>query len=93
MSQGNPITTDAQLAHSASQHLSNALASVTDPELRQSLATAMATLHKYVAGIHKEHQDALAGKVSPRLLQHAYGTTPTPRGSALMFGPAAGSVL
>ena len=88
---GGQMTTDAQLAHSASQHLANALASVNDPELRQSLATAMATLHKYVAGIHKEHQDALAGKVSPRLLQHAYGTAPM--GSALMYGPAAGSVL
>lgn len=88
---GGQMTTDAQLAHSASQHLSNALAAVQDPELRQSLATAMATLHKYVAGIHKEHQQALAGKVSPRLLQHAYGTVPG--GSALMYGPAAGSVL
>lgn len=81
--------TDANLAHTMSQHLASALAAVRDPELRQSLATAMATLHKYVAGVEKEHQDALAGKVSPRLLRHAYGSQVT---GGQMYGPA-GSAL
>ena len=71
---GGQMSGDSQLAHNISQHLSNALAAVNDPELRQSLATAMATLHKYVAARHKENLDALAGKASVRHLSHVYGT-------------------
>lgn len=78
----SPINSDQQLANQMAAHLHNALAAVRDPELRTSLATAMAALHKHIAGIHKEHQQALQGKVSPRLMSLAYGG-----------GHATGSVL
>lgn len=50
-----------------------ALNRVRDPNLRESLSNALAGIHKHLAGFQKERQDALAGKLSPRLLEMAHG--------------------
>lgn len=54
-------------------HLMAALQSARDPNLRESLSNALAAIHKHLAGYQKERQEALAGKLSPRLLAEAHG--------------------
>lgn len=69
----SPTSADRQLAEQLAQNLNSAIAAAKDPNLQASLASALGAIHKHIAGIEKEHQQALQGKVSPRLMQHAYG--------------------
>ena len=64
---------DQQVASSAAQHLLEAISQAKDPSLKASLANALAALHKYHAAAQKEHHDAMAGKMSPRLMAQSRG--------------------
>jgi hypothetical protein len=64
---------DHQVATEAAQHLLQATAEAHDPALKQSLSVALAALHKYLAQIDKEHHQAMAGKLSPRMMAQAHG--------------------
>jgi hypothetical protein len=64
---------DRQVAQSAEQHLLAAASSVHDPQLKAVFSTALAALHKYLVMDQKEHQQALAGKLSPRIMANAHG--------------------
>lgn len=68
-----PGGSDRQIASTAAQHLLEATAQVHDPMLKAAFSTALSALHKYLAGVDKEHQQALSGKLSPRLMQQAHG--------------------
>lgn len=65
---------DANVADHAAQMLLQAVAAVTDPELKAALTSAAATLHKFVAADQKEQHQALAGKMSPRMMAKSYGS-------------------
>lgn len=41
---------------------------------RLTMQKVLVTLQQYLANEQKEHDDAMAGKASPRLLRQAYGT-------------------
>ena len=64
---------DVQVAKQASQHILAFAASATDPALKALFSQCLAALHKYLAQADKEHQQALQGKVSPRLMSRAHG--------------------
>jgi len=64
---------DTQLAKSAEQHLMQMVQAVHDPTLKATFSTAIAALHKYLAQDQKEHQQALQGKFSPRIMAKASG--------------------
>lgn len=68
--------TDESHATGIIDHLTSALGRARDPELKGSLSTALAALHKFVQGRHKEHENALQGKLSPRLMKEAYTNGP-----------------
>ena len=68
--------TDESHATGIIDHLTAALGRARDPELKGSLSTALAALHKFVQGRHKEHENALQGKLSPRLMKEAYTNGP-----------------
>jgi hypothetical protein len=65
---------DRQIAEQAAQQLLVAAHHAQDPALKASFSTALAALHKYIAQDDKEHQQALAGKMSPRIMARAHGT-------------------
>ena len=64
---------DQQVASIAAQHLLEATSQAHDPALKVAFATALAALHKFIAGAQKEHHDALGGKFSPRLMAQSRG--------------------
>lgn len=64
---------DRQVAVDAAEHLHAAVAATVDPQLRVALATALAALTKYLANDQKEQHQALAGKLSPRLMAQQAG--------------------
>lgn len=59
---------DAHVADFTAAHLTHAVAAARDPELRSHLAKALAALHGYSHGLAKEHQQAMQGKMSPRVM-------------------------
>lgn len=63
---------DREVASTAAQHLLEAARLASDYELQAALASAAAVLHKYIAKEEKEHQAALGGKLSPRLMAKAH---------------------
>jgi hypothetical protein len=64
---------DRQIADTAAQHLLQAAGQAQDPALKAAFSTAVSALHKYLANVDKEHHQALAGKLSPRLMAQAHG--------------------
>jgi len=64
---------DRQVAQQAAQHLLAFAAHATDPALKAVFSSALASLHKYLAQDDKEQHQALAGKMSPRLMARAHG--------------------
>lgn len=68
-----PITDEHNTGNVIS-HLIASLQAARDPQLRESLSMALAAMHKHLANFQKERQQALAGKLSPRLLEQAHGT-------------------
>lgn len=66
-----PATSDREVADHTAHALTAAVAAAKDPQLKAALSTALAALHKYVMGLEKEHQAAMGGKVSPRLMSQA----------------------
>lgn len=66
-------TNDRGVVGHAEQQLMAAMAQVHDPALKASFSVALAALHKWLAQDDKEHQQALAGKLSPRLMAQAHG--------------------
>ena len=65
---GSGGNSDRQVADSAAQHLLALTHEAHDPALKAAFTTALAALHKYIVGADKEHQQALQGKFSPRLM-------------------------
>ena len=68
-----PSQNDRQIAEQAAQTLLAAAHAAKDPALKASFSQALAALHKYIAQDQKEHQQALQGKMSPRLMARAHG--------------------
>lgn len=68
-----PQANDRQVAQQAAQHLLAFAAHATDPALKALFSQCLAALHKYLAQDDKEQQQALQGKVSPRLMARAHG--------------------
>ena len=68
-----PAASDRDVADQTAHALTAAVAAAKDPQLKAALSTALAALHKYVMGIDKERQQAMQGKMSPRLMQQAHG--------------------
>jgi hypothetical protein len=68
-----PPPGDRQIASTAAEHLLAAAGQAHDPALKAAFSTAVSALHKYLAGMDKEHHQALAGKLSPRLMAQAHG--------------------
>lgn len=68
-----PGGTDRTVAMSAAQELTQAIQQAQDPQLKATLAAALASLHKYVAADQKETHAAMGGKLSPRLMAQAHG--------------------
>jgi hypothetical protein len=66
-------TNDKQVAEQAAQHLLAFAAHATDPALKAVFSNALSSLHKYLAQDEKEHQQALQGKMSPKLMARAHG--------------------
>jgi len=64
---------DRQVAEQAAHHLLAFSASAKDPSLKALFSQCLAALHKYLAQDDKEQQQALQGKVSPRLMARAHG--------------------
>lgn len=64
---------DQQVAEQASQHLLAFAAHATDPALKALFSQCLNALHKYLAQGEKEHQQALQGKLSPKLMSRAHG--------------------
>jgi hypothetical protein len=64
---------DQQVAQQASEHLLAFAAHATDPALKALFSQCLAALHKYLAQGEKEHQQALQGKLSPKLMSRAHG--------------------
>jgi glycine cleavage system aminomethyltransferase T len=62
---------DTQVAKTAEQHLMAAVQAAHDPTLKATFSTALAALHKYLAQDEKEHQQALQGKFSPKIMAKA----------------------
>lgn len=83
---GQPLPDHAH-AQGIADVLQNALSKVGDPALKESLSNALSSILKHISGIRKEHQDALAGKFSPRLLEQAYSQINP--GGAMLPGPGA----
>jgi hypothetical protein len=73
LSQTGPGGGDRQIAETAAEHLIAAASQVKDPTLKAAFTSAASVLHKYLAGVDKEHHQALAGKLSPRLMAQAHG--------------------
>lgn len=69
---GNPGNTDEQNTHNVIAHLLSAIGSARDPNLKASLSTALAALHKHTANFQKMRQQALQGKVND-LLSEMHG--------------------
>lgn len=63
-----PHVSDRGIAQLTAAHLNHAVAITQDPELKAHLATALATLQKYLASDAKEQQQALQGKMSPKIM-------------------------
>lgn len=64
---------DRSLAEHVSQILIQASHQASDPALAASFSQALSALHKYIAQDEKEHQQALQGKMSPKLMARAHG--------------------
>lgn len=64
-----PASGDQQLAEHTAHALLTAAAAARDPELKTQLSKALAALHAYMTKISKEHDQAMAGKMSPRLMR------------------------
>ena len=64
---------DRQVAQQAAQHLLAFAAHATDPALKALFSQCLAALHKYLAQDDKEQQQALQGKLSPKLMSRAHG--------------------
>lgn len=80
-------SSDEQNTSNVIEHLVSALGAARDPALKESLSNAMAAMHKHLAGMRKERQQALAGKLSPRLLEEAHGLAGI-QGNASAAAPA-----
>lgn len=59
---------DRQVAQQEAQQLSAAIDQAHDPQLQAVLSAALTALHKYLAMDQKEQHQAMAGKLSPRLM-------------------------
>lgn len=70
---GGQPGSDREIADMAAQQLHAATGQAQDPALKAALSQALAALHKYVMMDDKEHQAALGGKFSPRLMAQAHG--------------------
>ena len=68
-----PAQNDRKIAEQAAQTLLTAAHHAHDPALKASFSQALAALHKYIAQDEKEHQQALQGKMSPRLMARQQG--------------------
>ena len=68
-----PGGSDQQVAQQASQHILAFAASAKDPALKAVFSNALNALHKYLAQGEKEHQQALQGKLSPKIMAQAHG--------------------
>jgi len=64
---------DRQVAQQAAQHLLAFASSAKDPALKALFSQCLAALHKYLAQDDKEQQQAMQGKLSPRLMSRAHG--------------------
>ena len=64
---------DAHVARMAEQQLLAAAHAAKDPALKATFSTALAAIHKYLAQDQKEHQQALQGKFSPKIMAKASG--------------------
>lgn len=71
-SQGNN-SPDRQVAEQGAMHIQALAAHATDPALKAIFSGALSQLHKYLAQADKEHQQALQGKLSPKLIARAHG--------------------
>lgn len=70
---GGSAAGDRQIAEHASQMLLAAAHQASDPALKASFSQALAALHKYIAQDEKESQQALQGKMSPKIMARAHG--------------------
>lgn len=68
-----PANTDKDVAAHTAHALLAAVAAASDPELKAALSKALAALHSYVTKQQKEHENAMAGKMSPRHMAQAHG--------------------
>ena len=68
-----PQSNDRQVAEQASQHILAFAAHASDPALKALFSQCLAALHKYLAQDDKEQQQALQGKMSPKLMARAHG--------------------
>ena len=68
-------TNDTQVAQQAASHLLAFSAHASDPALKAIFSGALNGLHKYLAQDEKEHQAALQGKLSPRIMAKAHGVS------------------
>jgi hypothetical protein len=64
---------DTQLAKVAAAHIHDALAQTHDPTLQAEFSKMLAQLTKYIANDQKEQHQAMAGKLSPRLMAQQSG--------------------
>lgn len=64
---------DTAIAKTVEQHLIEAVQAIRDPALKATFSTAINALHKYLAQDQKEHEQALGGKLSPKLMARAHG--------------------
>lgn len=62
---------DTAIAKDAATHLLALAHAAHDPALKATFSTALAALHKYLAQDEKEHQQALQGKFSPKIMAKA----------------------
>jgi hypothetical protein len=68
---GGGGASDTSIAKTAEQHLIAAVQAIHDPALKATFSTAIAAIHKYLAQDQKEHQQALQGKFSPKIMAKA----------------------
>lgn len=61
------------MAKQAEQHITAFAAAAKDPALKALFSQCLNALHKYLAQDEKEHQQALQGKLSPKVMARAAG--------------------
>lgn len=64
---------DREIVQHAVQMLHQALGQIHDTEYKAHFAQALATFTKALAADQKEQHQAMAGKLSPRVMARAYG--------------------